>query len=346
MATDLDRARLMTQEGIKELSRRLKEYHRASTWRSAAQLAVTAALFVASWVAMWWSLDVSYWLTLLLSLPTAGMVVRLFIIQHDCGHGSFFKHKALNDAVGGVLGVLTLTPYRFWMRTHAFHHTASGDLERRGIGDIWMMTVQEYMAAPRLKRLWYRIYHHPVCLLGIGPLLHFGARHRLPLDIPRTWRRERWSVWINDAALAAIATVLALLIGWKALLAVHLPVMAIASSVGVWLFYVQHQFDGVYWRRRESWSYGEAALLGSSYYELPAVLRWLTADIGVHHVHHLDSRIPNYRLREVLRDYPSLRQVNRLTLRESLRCLSLKLWDEQDGRLVSFKELRRRLDRG
>ncbi len=272
-------------------------------------------------------------------MPAAGFLVRLFMIQHDCGHGTFFRHRLANDWVGRAIGVLTLTPYDFWRRTHAIHHASSGHLERRGIGDITTLTVSEYLARSRWGRLGYRIYRHPLVMFGLGPAYLFVLQHRLPVSLMRGDRVPWLSTMATNLAIAAAAGALIWSIGIWAFLLVHLPIVLLAASAGVWLFYVQHQFEATFWAHDGEWTLHEAALRGSSHYDLPGILRWFTANIGVHHVHHLCSRIPYYRLRGVLREHPELVAVGRLTLIESLRCVRLVLWDEGRQQLISFREI-------
>jgi omega-6 fatty acid desaturase (delta-12 desaturase) len=285
------------------------------------------------------SLDHGYWLTLLLAVPAAGFMLRLFMIQHDCGHGAFFRSRRLNDMLGRLIGVVTLTPYGYWRQAHAVHHATSGNLSRQGTGDIDLLTVGRYRSLSRLKRLAYRLYRNPLVMFGVGPTYLFLVKHRLPLDARRN--RTLSSVMLtNVAILAAVATAMAVA-GVAEFLLVQAPITVIAASIGVWLFYVQHQFQRTYWETDENWSFHAAALRGSSYYDLPGVLRWFTANIGVHHVHHLCSRIPNYRLRECLIENPELGDCSRLTLWQSLKCVPLALWDEERKELVSFRRARR-----
>jgi len=320
-------------------AKRLGPYSRPSVGRSIFQLLNSAIPFVVLWLLMLASLDVSYWLTLLLALPTAGFAVRLFIIQHDCGHGSFFRSKTANTALGSVLGVLTLTPYTYWRKTHAIHHATSGNLDHRGFGDVTTLTVEEYVALGRWGRMHYRFYRHPLILFVIGPVYEFILKLRLPLGTPWSWKREWASVLWTNLALAAVIAVMWSTIGIRAFLAIQLPITLISGGAGVWLFYIQHQFDGAYWERDDTWSYHEAALQGSSYYDLPAILHWFTGNIGIHHVHHLSSRVPNYHLRKCVREIPELQQVQGMSILESLKCARLKLWDEEQGRLVGFEGL-------
>jgi acyl-lipid omega-6 desaturase (Delta-12 desaturase) len=317
----------------------LARYREPSRVRSVTELVITIVPLVLLWVLIWAALDFGYWFGLLLAVPAAGLLVRLFMIQHDCGHGAFFRHRLANDWVGRVLGVLTLTPYDFWRRTHAIHHASSGNLDQRGIGDIDTLTVGEYLALSRWGRLRYRLYRHPIVMFGIGPAYLFILQHRLPVGL----MRRGWQPWLStmatNAAIAAVIGTLIWFIGIGSFLLVHLPIMLLAASVGVWLFYVQHQFEDTFWAEDRTWNVHTAALHGSSHYDLPAVLRWFSANIGVHHVHHLCSRIPYYRLPDVLREHPELVATGRLTLIESLRCVRLVLWDERKRRLISFREM-------
>ncbi|MEJ0097611.1 MAG: fatty acid desaturase [Bauldia sp.] len=320
----------------------LARYRQPSDGRSAVEIAITAFPLIALWLSMWVSLHlVGYWLSLLLAIPAAGFLVRLFMIQHDCSHGAFFGRRDVNDWVGRVIGVFTLTPHDFWRHTHALHHAGSGNLDHRGIGDVTTKTVAEYGELDWRGRLTYRIYRNPVVLFLIGPAYLFLLRHRLPLG----HMREGWRPWISTMAtnlgILALAGGLIWFAGLGPFLMIHLPITIVAASIGVWLFYVQHQFEHTSWEQDRDWTHPEASLHGSSHYDLPRVLRWFTANIGVHHVHHLSSRIPYYRLREVLRDHPELAGVGRLTLLQSLGCVRLVLWDEGRKRLVSFREMRR-----
>ena len=317
-------------------SARLARYKGADVRRSLTQLGISGALFAGAWTLMYLSLGVHYWLTLLLAVPTAFFLIRLFIIQHDCGHGSFFPSGRVADAVGSILGVLTLTPYHYWKKTHALHHATSGNLEHRGFGDIDTLTVDEYLARSRWQRFIYRLYRHPVVLFGVGAIVHFFIRHRLPTIVPREWTRERRSILWTNVGLAAVIVLMGWLVGFGAFVRVQLPVTLLSTSIGVWLFYVQHQFEPTYWEHDDRWQYDAAALQGSSYYRLPKILQWATGNIGIHHIHHLHPRIPNYRLQRVLDEHVELRNVPTLTLLESFRCVRLTLWDEQKRRLVPF----------
>jgi acyl-lipid omega-6 desaturase (Delta-12 desaturase) len=303
------------------------------------QLISTLVPLVAAVILMNWSLSVSYWLTLALAVPAAGLTIRTFIIMHDCGHGSFLPSKTWNNVVGWVTGILTTTPYSHWRREHAIHHATSGHLEQRGTGDISTLTVKEYLAAGRMQRIWYRIYRNPVILLVFGPAFLF-IKHRWPTR-GIAGKKEILNVHLTNLALAALITALSLLIGFKDFMLIWLPIFLLSGAAGVWLFYVQHQFEDAYWRGGEDWDYATAAVAGSSYFRLPKVLQWFTGNIGFHHVHHLSPKIPNYRLERCHKENPTFQKVVTLTLRESVRTLGLRLWDEESGRMVGFGHLRR-----
>jgi omega-6 fatty acid desaturase (delta-12 desaturase) len=320
------------------LLRAIQSYGQPSTRRSLIELAITAVPFVLLWLLMWAALASGQWLGLLIAIPAGGFLLRLFLIQHDCGHGAFFRRRASNDWLGRILSVVTLTPYAYWRRSHARHHASTGNLDERGIGDVDTITVAEFRSLTPMQKLLYRLYRHPLILFGFGPAYLFLLRHRLPVGM----MRNGWSPWISalgtNLSIALLWTALIWAFGWKLFLLVHLPITLAAASIGVWFFYIQHQFEHTMWDRAEDWSFHDAALHGSSYYELPGVLRWFSANIGVHHVHHLVSRIPFYRLPEVLRDIPQLADFSRVTLRQSLKSVRLVLWDEEKRRLVSFRE--------
>jgi omega-6 fatty acid desaturase (delta-12 desaturase) len=323
-----------------ELQEILARYRGSVLAKSLWQLTSTALLFVGLWYAMLQSLSVGYWLTLLLALPTALMVTRLFMIQHDCGHGSFFRSRAANATLGSIIGVVTLIPFAYWRKTHAMHHASSGDLDHREFGDIDTLTVKEYLSRSRLKQLMYRLYRHPAVLLLVGPTWQFVLKHRLPLDTPRAWKREWASVHWTNVGIALVVGVMWWAVGLERFLLVQVPVTLLAGAIGVYLFYVQHQYEETYWRYTEAWNYYASGLEGASHLVMPRILQWCTANIGLHHIHHLASRIPNYRLPECLAENPALQQAKRLTLWESVRTFRLTLWDEDARQLVGFRELR------
>jgi len=318
----------------------LARYREPNRVRSVIEIAVTIVPFVLLWIAAWLALSVSYILTLAIAVPAAGFLVRLFLIQHDCGHGSFFGKKWIDDWVGRVLGVFTFTAYEVWRRSHSIHHASSGNLDARGIGDIDTLTVREYQALPTWRKAVYRAYRHPLILFGIGPTVLFIIANRFPATMLKNGRRYWVSAMGTNLAILVLGGAISYAVGPKAFFMVHVPIIAMAASIGVWLFYVQHQFEHTVWADTSQWNQHDAALYGSSHYDLPPVLRWMTANIGIHHVHHLYSRIPFYRLPEVLRDHPVLGDVHRVTLWESFACARLRLWDEQKRTLVSFAEAR------
>ncbi len=322
-------------------NRKLAPYRQPEDRRSLFEIAVTAAPFAAIWVIAWLLFRAGlWWAALILTVPAAGFLVRLFMIQHDCGHGSFFRERQANDWVGRIIGVFTLTPYDYWRQTHAIHHATSGNLDRRGLGVIETLTVEEYRALSPLRRLGYRLYRHPAVMFGLGPAFVFFLLQRLPVGLMRAGWRPWLSVLGNLIALVVGLAALIWLFGAAPVLIVNMTTMMLAATVGVWLFYIQHQFEGAVWSRDRDWRRDEAALAGSSHYALPPVLRWFTANIGVHHIHHLSSRIPFYNLPKVLADHPELSELSRVGFWESFRCARLALWDEAARRLVSFREAR------
>lgn len=318
-------------------------YRKPSNLRASYQLASTTVPFSVLLGLMIWLGDSHYWLTLLLAIPLGGLIVRFFIIQHDCGHGSFFGSRRMNDIVGRCMSVLTVTPYALWRRVHAQHHASSGNLDRRGAGDIATLTVKEYLALPLLGRLRYRIYRNPLFLFFIGVPAFFLLLQRVPWGHPMPIRESWKSVFGLDAAIILVYGVLGLLITFKLLLLIALPAIIVASAIGGWLFFVQHQFEETHWESAPEWDFQIAAIHGSSYYDLPAVLNWFTGNIGLHHIHHLNSMIPNYRLKECLAASDEFKSLNRLTLLESFNCARLTLWDEENRRLIGFADLRKRL---
>jgi omega-6 fatty acid desaturase (delta-12 desaturase) len=289
---------------------------------------------------MFFSLQIGYWLTLLLSIPTAGFLMRLFIIQHDCGHGSFFRSRKANDSVGLACSLFTMTPYYYWQKSHAIHHANAGNLEHRGIGDIYTMTVQEYLALSKWGQFKYRLYRNPFILFVLVPTVLFVILYRFPSSDNPALKRVQSSVHWTTLALAILMGGLIWLVGLKALLLIHLPVMIIASTLGTWLFFVQHQFEDTYWAGGDTWDYTLAALQGSSYYKLPKILQWFTGNIGFHHIHHLSPRIPNYLLEQCHEENPLFQETIVLTLRSSLKSMALTLWDEEQKKLIGFHQLK------
>ncbi len=325
-------------DSAREWIQLLAKYRDPSALRSSFELGVTLVPFFLIAGLAWWSMSLSYWLTLALSVANGLFLVRLFAIQHDCGHRAFFRRKGVGDWIGRGLGILTLTPYDVWRRTHSLHHATHGNLGKRGIGDIQTLTVEEYHERGFWGRLGYRIYRNPLVLFGFGPAYIFYIQNRLPVGL----MRAGWQYWTSSMATnALIAVVLGVMFwfgGLASILLIFVPTTLVGATIGLWLFYVQHQFEQTSWESADDWQVHDSALKGSSHYVMPKVLQWLTANIGVHHVHHLYSRIPFYRLTEVLRDHPALNESQRMTILESLGCVKLQLWDEKNRRLLSQRE--------
>jgi omega-6 fatty acid desaturase (delta-12 desaturase) len=315
------------------------KYQQPDTRIAIYQMITSFGGFFLCWGLMMWSLQIGYWLTLLLAFPAAGFLVRVFIIQHDCGHGSFFAKRRANDLVGLACSLITIIPYKFWRKTHAIHHAHHAELEERGIGDVWTMTTDEFLQAPWWKRFGYRVFRNPFFLFGIAPTVNFVILERFPIMAQENWHNgERASVWWLNLALIVMLTAQGMIFGFSTILLVNLPIIMIAATAGTWLFYVQHQFERTYWEHTPKWDYTLAALQGSSYYQLPRLLNWFTGNIGYHHIHHLSPRIPNYNLQACHESHPLFQRVVHLTLRTSLNTIWLTLWDEKRQRLITFNE--------
>ena len=315
------------------------QYQTPVATHSLWQVVNTLVPYVVLWYLMYRSLAISYWLTAPLVILAAGFQVRLFIIFHDCGHGSFFKSRKASDALGFITGVLTFTPYYHWRWEHALHHASSGNLDGRGTGDIWTLTVQEYLAASRWKRFAYRLARNPLVLFVIAPLFLFLVVQRFPSR--KAGPRERRSVHWTNLALAVMVGGLGWAFGFRTYLVLQSAIVLVAGAAGIWLFYVQHQFEGVYWARHDEWDYTDAALRGSSFYQLPKILQWFSGSIGFHHIHHLSPRIPNYNLEKCHRSVPLFQTVKPITLVSSLKAFTFRLWDEQRQTLVGYDHLRK-----
>lgn len=325
---------------VQDWSRVLSKYREPKALRSIYELSVTVLPFFLSFAVAWWAIEINPWLAIALSAINALFLVRIFMIQHDCGHGSFFKSRRLCDWLGRVLGVLTVTPYDVWRKSHATHHATSGNLDRRGTGDIPTLTLREYRQRSWLGRTRYWLCRNPFVLFVLGPFYTFILLHRVPFGMMRSGWANWASVMATNVAIALLVGALYWLGGWQVLTFVYLPTVLIGASIGMWLFFVQHQFEETSWDSDDGWNVQHAAFHGSSYYLLPQPLRWFSANIGAHHIHHLASRIPCYRLSEVLRDHEPLTQCNRLTLWQSFKCARLHLWDEDNRRLISFSDAR------
>ena len=313
------------------------QYKKSSTWRAAWQITDTLVPFALLWYLMYWSLSVSWWLLPPLAAVSGAFLVRVFIIFHDCGHGSFFKSRLANDTVGFIAGILTFTPYYHWRWEHAIHHGAAGDLDRRGTGDIWTLTVQEYLESSRWRRFAYRLARNPLVLFVVAPLYLFLVKNRIPSA--KANPRERHSVYAMNLAILGMAIGLSWIFGIGAYLLIQSIMLMVAGGAGVWLFYVQHQFEGVYWERAEEWSFVASALQGSSFYKLPRVLQWFSGNIGFHHIHHLSPAIPNYNLEKCHKADPLFQQVKPITLLSSLKSFTFRLWDEKSKMLVGYRHL-------
>jgi omega-6 fatty acid desaturase (delta-12 desaturase) len=316
----------------------LAPYAQPRLGRSLIDLGTSVVPYLGLLVAMHWLLAISVWLALVVSVPAAGFLVRTYIVFHDCAHGSFLPWRKANGWLGAACGLLVFTAFQRWRHQHAVHHACSGDLDRRGVGDVLTLTVAEYLVLPWRRRLGYRLVRNPIVMFGLGPI---WAMILAPRFVSRGERpRIRRSVWRTNVALAAAVGLLCWLLGWEGFLLVEAPSALLAGSIGVWLFYVQHQFEDAYWQSSDSWCYDDAALKGSSYLRLPKALQFFTGNIGLHHVHHLSTRVPNYNLQRAHDSYPAFRQVPTLSLWDGLKCMRLKLWDEEHGRLVTFSEAR------
>jgi omega-6 fatty acid desaturase (delta-12 desaturase) len=328
----------MSKELQKNLRKQVAPYEKANTKDSIKQIINTIVPFIILWVLAYQSLSISYFLTLGLAVLAGGFLIRIFIIFHDCCHHSFFKNRKANKIVGTITGVLTLFPYSQWQHDHSIHHATSSNLDKRGTGDIWVLTVDEYLAEPVWRRIAYRLYRNPLVMFGIGPTFVFLIKNRFNKKGAKT--SEKMNTYLTNALIAAAAAALCFTIGWEAFLLVQGPIFLISGSMGVWLFYVQHTFEDSYFEEDENWDYVKAAVEGSSFYKLPKPLQWLTGNIGYHHVHHLSPRVPNYRLEEAHNNTAPLQNIPTITLATSLQSLKFRLWDERSKKFVGYKEIR------
>ncbi|MGF9714272.1 MULTISPECIES: fatty acid desaturase [Paenibacillus] len=313
-------------------------YERPHTNYSVWQIINTLGPFFLLWYLAYWSLSISYWLTLAAAVVAGGFLVRIFIIFHDCCHKSFFKNRMANEMVGTITGILTCCPYYQWRHTHTVHHATSGNLSKRGTGDIWTLTVAEYLSASWLKRLVYRLYRNPLFMFGLGPIYIFLIDYRF--NRKRAGMKERINTYITNISIAGLAGLLCWTIGWQQFLLVQGPIFLVSGIAGIWLFYVQHQFEEAYYETDENWDYVKAALQGSSFYKLPRVLHWITGNIGFHHIHHLSPRVPNYYLERAHHSNHRLQDVQTITLRTSLRSLRFRIWDEDSKKYVGFRDIK------
>jgi acyl-lipid omega-6 desaturase (Delta-12 desaturase) len=328
----------MKDPNIAQLKKAVAPYEQTDTSASIRQIVNTIGPLILFWYLAYASLSVSYWLTLPLVLVTAGFMVRTFILFHDCCHQSFFKSRLANDILGTITGILTVVPYQQWKHSHSVHHATSGNLEKRGVGDVWLLTVQEYVELSAWKRLYYRIYRNPFVMFVIGPIYIFMIDYRFNRKNAR--RKERMNTYITNLGIAALYAGLILAVGWEAFLLIQGPVFLLSGMMGIWLFYVQHQFEDSYFEHEEQWNYVQAAVEGSSFYKLPKLLQWITGNIGYHHVHHLSPKVPNYNLEKAHAATPPLHQATTITLKTSLKSLRYRLWDEEGKTFLSFKEVK------
>ncbi|RIX49399.1 fatty acid desaturase [Paenibacillus nanensis] len=331
----------MTDPKQVHLKKSVSPYEHSQLKVSIGQMINTLLPLVALWYAAYWSLSVSYWLTLAFSVGASFFVIRTFIIFHDCCHGSFFKSKRANDIIGILTGVLTLVPYQQWKNSHAIHHATSSNLDKRGVGDLWIMTVEEYASASTWTKLAYRAYRNPLIMFGLGPIYVFLLQYRFNRKGAR--RKERLNTYLMNALIVGFYALMIWAVGWQSFLLVQGPVFYLSGVLGVWLFYVQHQFEDSYFEHEEEWSYVKAAVDGSSFYKLPKALQWLTGNIGYHHVHHLSPKVPNYYLETAHDAVPPLHKATTITILQSLESLKFRLWDEEGKRFVSFRAVKDRI---
>lgn len=331
----------MTETKQVNLRKKVAPYEKTEMKSSVRQLINTLGPLVVLWYAAYLSLSVSYWLTIILAIVTSGFVIRTFIICHDCTHQSFFKNKLANKIVGTITGIVALVPYEQWKYSHSMHHATSSNLDKRGTGDMWLLTVDEYIEASKWRRLAYRFYRNPLVMFGLGPISVFLVQYRFNRKGAK--RKERINTYVVNISIVVIYSLLIWAVGWQAFVMIQGPVFFVAGCLGIWLFYVQHQFEDSYFENEDEWDYVKAAVDGSSYYKLPKVLQWFTGNIGFHHVHHLSPKVPNYHLEEAHNATPPLQHATTITLSTSLKSLHFRLWDENNKTFISFGEMKRRL---
>lgn len=327
----------MSVAKISQLKKDVAPFEKTNTKASIMQIVNTVGPLILLWYVAYLTLSISYWLTMPIIILTAGFLVRTFILFHDCCHQSFFKSRKANDILGTILGVVTLVPYEQWKNTHNVHHATSGNLDKRGTGDMWLLTVDEYLESSLWRRIAYRVYRNPFIMLGIGPIAVFLIEYRFNRKEART--KERINTYVTNVALISLYAALIALIGWQAFLLIQGPIFFLSGLLGIWLFYVQHQFEDSYFENEDEWSYVQAAVEGSSYYKLPKLLQWLTGNIGFHHVHHLSPRVPNYHLEKAHNETLPLQKATTITLKTSFKSLRFRLWDEKKKTFISFKQL-------
>ncbi|MFB5283163.1 fatty acid desaturase [Peribacillus sp. Hz7] len=328
----------MTLQNTKTLRKQVAPFEKSTTKESVWQIINTVVPFITLWYLAYISLSVSYWLALVPIVIAAGFLTRIFIIFHDCTHHSFLRNRRANRIVGTAMGVLTLFPFDKWGHEHSVHHATSGNLDKRGTGDIWTLTVEEYLTAPLKLRLAYRFYRNPFVMFGLGPIYVFALKNRFNRKGAR--KKERMNTYLTNILIVALIGVLCMAIGWQSFLLVQGSIFLLSGSIGIWLFYVQHTFEDSYFEEDKDWEYVKAAVEGSSFYKLPKIIQFLTGNIGFHHVHHLSPRVPNYRLEEAHKNTPPLQNVPTISLATSLKSLRFRLWDEENKNFVSFKDVK------
>jgi omega-6 fatty acid desaturase (delta-12 desaturase) len=330
----------MSQQPLTHVKKLVEPFEQIEMKKSVRQIVNTLAPLFILWYLAYVSLSVSYWVALPLTIVAAGFMVRTFILFHDCCHQSFFKNRRANEILGTLLGVLTVVPYQQWKSTHSIHHATSGNLDQRGTGDLWVMTVDEYKQASRWTRIRYRLYRNPLILFGFGPTYTFLIEYRFNKKGVR--RKERINTYVTNVLIIGLYAFLCWLVGWQAFLLIQAPIFLISGTMGMWLFYVQHQFEPSYFEQGPEWSYYEAAIEGSSYFKLPRLLQWITGNIGFHHVHHLSPKVPNYNLEKVHHTIPLLQNVKTITILSSLKSVTFRLWDEENRTFIGFKSFQQR----
>src|SRR5690606_25458727 len=323
---------------LRNLKKEISHYEHSNTKSSVMQMLNTFIPFFVLWFLAYKSLSISYFLTLAICIVAAGILVRIFIIFHDCCHGSFFKKRKSNMILGTIAGILTFCPFEQWKRSHAIHHATSSNLNKRGTGDVWVMTVKEYLAASKWQKIGYRLYRNPFVMFVLGPIYIFLVSYRF--NVKNARRREKINTYITNISIVVLIIIFCVTLGWQDFLLVQGPIFFLAGSLGIWLFYVQHQFEDSYFENQENWDFVKAAIDGSSYYKLPKVLQWLTGNIGFHHIHHLSPRIPNYYLEEVHNKNEALQEATTITLKTSLKSLHFRLWDEENKKFIGFKDIK------
>lgn len=328
----------MTDPMLLKLKKDVAPYEKTDMKSGIRQLVNTVSPLLILWYGAYLALSISYWLTLPILIIAAGFLVRTFIIFHDCCHQSFFKNKLANAIIGNITGVLTIIPFQQWKNEHAIHHSTSSNLDKRGVGDVWTMTVDEYIASPLWRRITYRIYRNPIIMFGVGPVVLFLFQYRFNRRGAK--RKERINTYMTNVYIIVLYALMCWLIGWQAFVMIQGPIFFVSGLCGIWLFYVQHQFEHSYFANEDEWSYVQAAVEGSSYYKLPKPLQWITGNIGFHHVHHFSPKVPNYNLEKAHHATPSLQMATTITMRTSLASIKFRLWDEHNKMFVSFREIK------